>query len=84
MNINLMRLRPVVKELRAIRDQLERLADCWEVELAEKGYNMRPPKTESSDPEPTVEYIDEEMDWARETLDRIKREEEQLDGKEEK
>jgi len=72
MNINLLRLKPVVKELRGIRDQLERLADCWEMELASQGYRVRAP--ESTDGDPTVSHVDEELDWAHEAIERLKRE----------
>jgi hypothetical protein len=74
MNINFLRLKGVVRELAGIRRELERLADCWEVELADKGIHMRPPKADVSGPEPTVVYTDEEADWTRETIERYKRE----------
>lgn len=73
MNIGLIKLKGVIVELRGIRQQLERLADCWEMELAQSGVHMRPPKADTSGPEPTASYVDEEMDWARETIDHIKR-----------
>ena len=62
MNISLIRLRGVIKELAGIRAACERLADCWETELAEQGYNMRPPKADTSGPEPELTYVDEEAD----------------------
>lgn len=65
MNINLIKLKAVVYELRALREAVERLADAAEVDLSLRGYNMRPPRTDTSGPEPTMEYVDEEMDWAR-------------------
>lgn len=73
MNINLIRIKSVVTELRGIRQELTRLADCWEAELAEKGFHMRPPRADTSGPEPTVTYVDEEVDFVRETIDRMKR-----------
>ena len=83
MNVNLIRLKPVVKELRAIGSQLSRLADCWETELSQLGINMRPPKADTSGAPPTVDYVDEEMDWAHETIDRLKREDELKDKEDE-
>lgn len=74
MNITLLRLRPVVKELREIRHELTRLADCWELELAQQGVHVRPPKADTSGPEPTVAYTDEEEDYMRETISRLQRE----------
>jgi hypothetical protein len=74
MNITLIKLRGVTVELRGIRTQLERIADCMEMELAQNGVNMRPPKADTSGPEPTITYVDEELDWARETVERYKRE----------
>lgn len=73
MNITLLRLRPVIKELREIRLELARLADCWELEVAERNIHVRPPKADTSGPEPTVAYTDEEMDWARENIERLRR-----------
>lgn len=76
MNIALMRLRPIAKELRGIRTALERLADYEEVRLSMEGYNIRPPKVDTSGPEPTVDYVDEELDWAHEEIGHIRREDE--------
>lgn len=76
MNINFIKLKSVIGELRGIRTELARLADCWELELAQKGYNVRPPKADTSGPEPTIGYTDEELDWARENIARLKREDE--------
>jgi hypothetical protein len=78
MNIGLIKLRGVIRELSGIRKELERMADCWEAELAERGYHMRPPKADQSGPEPTVTYVDEEMDALREQVDRLRREDEEL------
>lgn len=82
MNINLMRLKPLVKELHGIREEIARLADCWEIELAQSGINIRPPKADTSGPEPTIEYTDEEADELRERLDWLRREDERLAKKE--
>ena len=62
MNINLLRLKGVVRELSRIASATERLADCWERDLAEQGLNMRPPKADLSGPEPELTYVDEEAD----------------------
>jgi hypothetical protein len=79
MNINLMRLKGVITELRGLRVACERIADALEVELQQKyNYNLRPPRTDTTGPEPTVDYEDEEMSWARETVEHIKRREEAL------
>lgn len=74
MNVSFVRLKGVVRELAGIRTELSRLADCWEMELSQTGINMRPPKADKSGPEPTVSYVDEEMDWAREQIAFIDRE----------
>lgn len=76
MNITFLKLKGVVTELRGIRFAVERLADCWEMELAQNGIHIRPPKADTSGPEPTVSYVDEEMDYAREMIDRLRREDE--------
>lgn len=83
MNITMMRLKPVEKELAGIRAVLERIADCMEIELARDGYNVRPPKADVSGPEPTVAYTDEEVDWAKEQFEFLRREDEQLAQEEE-
>lgn len=79
MNIGLIRLKGVIVELRGIRSALERLADCWEAEMSQAGIHMRPPKADMSGPEPTISYVDEEMDYVRESIDRFKREDKMLD-----
>ena len=77
MNVTFIRLKSVISELRGIRKELERLADCWEAELSEvHRINMRPPKADTSGPEPTVVYTDEEEGWARESIERLKRDDE--------
>jgi len=84
MNINLIKLKSVVTELRGLRVACERIADALEAELSVKyNYNLRPPKTDTSGPEPTVDYEDEEMSWAREEIDHIKRREDALKEMEE-
>jgi hypothetical protein len=76
MNISILRLKGVIRELQGIRSELGRLADCWEVELGQAGINMRPPKADTTGPEPTVAYVDEEMEWAHETIEHLKRQDE--------
>jgi hypothetical protein len=81
-NITYVKLKSVVTELRAIRLELARLADCWETELAEQGIRMRvdaPTKTTATGPEPTLSYEDEELAWARETIEFVKREEQRAE-----
>ena len=63
MNIHLMRLKSVVRELRGIREELARLGDCWEQELSQQGIRMRPPVVDTSGPEPSMSYVDEELGW---------------------
>ena len=74
MNIHLMRLKSVVRELRGIREELARLGDCWEQELSQQGIRMRPPVVDTSGPEPSMSYVDEEQDWLRENMARYRRE----------
>ena len=68
MNINLIKLKGIIQELRLIRHEISRLADCWEAELSLKGYNMRPPKADTSGPPPELMYTDEELDWMNEEM----------------
>jgi hypothetical protein len=78
-NITYVKLKSVVTELRAIRHELARLADCWETELAEQGIRMRvDARATATGPEPTLSYEDEELAWARETIDFIKQEEQRV------
>jgi hypothetical protein len=62
MNIALIRLKGVVREMSRIASACERIASCWEAELAEKGHYMSPPKADLSGPEPELTYTDEEAD----------------------
>lgn len=70
MNINLIKLKGVVRELSGIRHELSRLADCWELELAHQGVFVKPPKTDTSGPEPVLKYTDEEEDYVNELIER--------------
>lgn len=69
MNITLIKLRGVVTALNSIRTELARLADCWELELAQQGVYIRPPKADTSGPPPEISYTDEEEDWMRERVE---------------
>lgn len=69
MNITLIKLKGVVTALNSIRSELTRLADCWELELAQSGIYIRPPKADTSGPPPEISYTDEESDWIRERLE---------------
>ena len=62
MNISFLRLKGVIKPLDRIASACERLASCWEAELAERGHYMQPPKADTSGPEPELTYVDEEAD----------------------
>ena len=68
MNITFVKLKGVIEELRGIRQELARIGDCMEYDLADKGIRLRA----KSDPAPTeqdsFEYVDEEIDWARENI----------------
>ena len=56
--------RSLVKELREIRRELSRIADSLEVDLRDKGIAPPIPTKEES----SVDYVDEELDWAREHI----------------
>lgn len=71
MNITLVKLRGVVKELARVASACERLAACWEAELAEQGINMRPPRADTSGPEPELTYVDEEADALAELEEKL-------------
>lgn len=60
MNFSISRMKPTVNTLRGIREELKRLADCAEMYLAnEHNLNVRPPKADTSGPEPEAMYTDE-------------------------
>jgi len=73
MNINLIKLKSITAELRLIRHELSRIADCLEAELSLKGYNVKPPKADTSGPPPELLYTDEEMDWIVEEEEKLQR-----------
>jgi len=53
--------------MRHIGTQLERIADAMEIVVSEQfGHNMRPPKADTSGPEPETSYVNEENDAMRE------------------
>lgn len=67
MNIGLFRLRPLLKELRGIHYELKRANDIRELELAHvHDIHVRPPKADTTGPEPESMYVDEEADFYRE------------------
>ena len=72
MNISLIRLKGVVRSLDRIASACERLAACWEAELAERGHYMSPPKADVSGPEPELTYVDEEADALAEIEAKLK------------
>lgn len=59
MNVNVVRLKPIEK-------QLKRIADYMEIWMAAQGVHVEPHKPDTSGPEPEVLYTDEERDWLRE------------------
>ena len=71
MNISFLRLKGVVRSLDRIASACERLAACWEAELAEQGHYMSPPKADTSGPEPELTYVDEEADALAEIEERL-------------
>ena len=71
MNIGLIRLKGVVRELSRVALACERIAACWEAELAEQGLHIRPPKADVSGPEPELTYVDEEADALAEIEERL-------------
>lgn len=71
MNIAWVKLKGVVRELSRVANACERLASCWEAELAEQGLHIRPPKADVSGPEPELTYVDEEADALAEIEERL-------------
>lgn len=70
LNINLIKFKGIIKELHGIRVALERIADAMDTDLNDKG--LRPPK-DIAGPEPTFDYTDEAMDWAKEEIAFLRR-----------
>lgn len=69
MNVTWVKLRGVVTELRGIRHELARIADCLEADLSEREVPLPsaiPVSTARESDEPGVSYVDEEADYLRE------------------
>jgi hypothetical protein len=66
MNITLVKLKGVVEALLVIAEQLTRIADSMEMDLAYKGIHLTPPKADVSGEAPELAYTDEEEDFLRE------------------
>lgn len=71
MNVSFVKLKGVVRSLDRIASACERLAECWEAELAERGHYMSPPKADTSGPEPELTYVDEEADALAELEEKL-------------
>lgn len=82
MNLTFIRIKGLVRALQSIDANLSRIADCYEADLADRNIYVKPPKTDTSGPAPTVGYTDEEVDWAKEEIDYIRREEERKTAEE--
>jgi hypothetical protein len=72
MNIRWLRLKGIVSELHGIRLALEHIADNQDAELRYRGIGRAEPPSRLP---PSLDYVDEEADWARETIDHLKRRE---------
>lgn len=68
MNISFVQLKGVVRELSAICRQLERIGDCLEHDLADKGIRVRSKDEPVTNESSSLDYVDEEADWARENI----------------
>lgn len=62
MNVNIVRLGPVTAAIRDLCKQVTRLADAYEMDLADRGLHVKAPKADTSGPEPDVLYTNEEID----------------------
>lgn len=72
MNITLLRLRPLLKVLHGIHDELRRANDIREFELAHKDdIHFRPARADKSGDEPEALYVDEEADYYRELAEEL-------------
>ena len=69
MNINLIRTKPFLRRLDRMCSALERIADCYELELAQQQLYTREPVVAVDEKNSTLSYVDEEMDAAQELLD---------------
>lgn len=68
MQVNLIRLKGVERQLASIEAQLARIADCLEADLGEKGVFLKAPKADLAGEAPGISFTDEEVDWARENV----------------
>lgn len=74
MNINILRLSPVTKQLSRCANALERIAEAYESHLAyAEGLHMKAPQADTSGPEPEAIYVDDEVEWLREFAERTGR-----------
>lgn len=71
MNIGLFRLRPLLRELKGIRGELQRMNDIRETELAYQGLHIKPPIADTRGPEPETLYTDEAADAIREMQEEL-------------
>ena len=69
MNVTIVRLGPVTKQIAKLAAAVERLAYAYEMDLADRGLHVRPPKADTSGAEPETLYVDEEMDALRESIE---------------
>lgn len=77
MNVNLMRLKPVVRELRGIRDELARIADYFEADAIDRQLTL-PKHIKPVQDAPELFVTDEEEDFIKEMDDMIKQAEHRL------
>ena len=72
MNVNIARMAPTAKALRGIEAELKRIADCLTVVVRES-YNVDlGPKPDTAGEDPVVSYTDEEKDWRREYMAKLR------------
>ncbi len=75
MNISITRMKPVSRELAGVLVELQRIADCLEMLLAEQGLHVKKHAPDTSGVEPEAFYTDEVQDLMKE-LSRIRKGEE--------
>ncbi len=73
MNLNVVRLGPLTREVAGLRKAVERLAEAFELQLSYEGLHVTPPKADTSGAEPETLYSDEERDAVIEMLERTGR-----------
>jgi hypothetical protein len=70
-SLSVARMKPVSRELAGCHEQLKRLADYFEVYLAQvHGCHVEPHKPDESGEEPMAQYTDETEDFMREYLEK--------------